>query len=476
MLVSLLSDGHAQSAKKARNKPAGEIWSAAEYSGSRTPDNLRIALASKGFTWLSGSPADNEKLSVGKNAQFFGFVALRYQSGRAANRGVLGRAFYSIASDTQRKILHEAVLEEADDLTAWWNTRERILRALEHHLYTGEVIDAKATAALGAQWSKHNATIAICEARAFAKLEDTLTAKQRERLKVWRKDPEQAQSFGKDARVEARGLDRSQRKQLEDLYAKAFSWITGTARDTEIIPLGQPAQFFGFVSIRHKSGHAASRGKIAKSFRQLLSPEQSGFLNDAVRAEEPVVRRFLELRHEFLGSLTSLRHDPKSFKLDKTMELAAEMGKFEIQAAIIEAQAYRMIRQSMTDQQLVSMMKLRGNYVVNSAQMELLTHEQRGERLAMLCVGCHAAPGRHEPRMVGPSLDGIFDRKIASAKGFGYSTALKEAGGGKLWSPALMDRFLADPKTFAPGTKMEFQGLLNEGDRKALIDYLQRLR
>jgi len=119
VLVSLLSDGHAQSAKKARNKPAGEIWSAAEYSGSRTPDNLRIALASKGFTWLSGSPADNEKLSVGKNAQFFGFVALRYQSGRAANRGVLGRAFNSNASDTQRKILHEAVIEEPDDLTAW---------------------------------------------------------------------------------------------------------------------------------------------------------------------------------------------------------------------------------------------------------------------------------------------------------------------------------------------------------------------
>ena len=41
-----------------------------------------MAMFSKGFAWLSGSPADNEKLSVGKTAQFFGFVAVRYASDR----------------------------------------------------------------------------------------------------------------------------------------------------------------------------------------------------------------------------------------------------------------------------------------------------------------------------------------------------------------------------------------------------------
>ena len=63
------------------NKPDSkdpDTWSAEEYSGLRGEKDLQAALASKGFTWITGSPADNEKLSVGKNAQFFGFVALRY--------------------------------------------------------------------------------------------------------------------------------------------------------------------------------------------------------------------------------------------------------------------------------------------------------------------------------------------------------------------------------------------------------------
>jgi len=98
---------------------------------------MQTAFASKGFTWLSGSPTDNEKLSIGKNAQLFGFVALHYQSGRAANRGALGRAFHSIATETQRTRLAEAVRAEGPLLEEWWSVREQMLRLLEAYLYEG---------------------------------------------------------------------------------------------------------------------------------------------------------------------------------------------------------------------------------------------------------------------------------------------------------------------------------------------------
>jgi cytochrome c2 len=475
-LLALLCYGHAEAQNEPRNKPRGDTWTADEYSGSRTPENLRIALASKGFAWLSGSPADNEKLSVGKNAQFFGFVSLRYESGRAANRGAIGRAFFAIANEKQREIMRQAVVAEAEDLKRWWNTREKILRILEHHLYTGDAFDENTAASLGAEFSRLNAIVAIHEARAFAALEDSLTEEQSARIRSWREDPEKALSGIQEVRVTADGLEPSQHKQLEDLYAKAFSWLTGTAKDNEIIPLGQPAQFFGFVSIRHKSGHAASRGKIAKSFLALLEPTQRAMIDDAVHIQEPVVRRFLELRHQFLNQLATLREKPDDFDEKRTLELSKEMGRLEIKAALVEAQAYRKIRESMTKEQTAGMMKERGNYIIDKAQIELLTHEQRGAQLAVLCAGCHGTPKQHQPNMLGPSLDGIFDRPIASAVGFEYSDALKKVGQGKEWTPALVDQFLADPKGFAPGTKMEFQGLLNETDRKALIDYLKHTR
>jgi cytochrome c len=49
-------------------------------------------------------------------------------------------------------------------------------------------------------------------------------------------------------------------------------------------------------------------------------------------------------------------------------------------------------------------------------------------------------------------------------------------GGNETWTPELLDQYLTNPKKFAPGTKMEFQGLLNEEDRKALIEHLKTSR
>jgi cytochrome c2 len=49
-------------------------------------------------------------------------------------------------------------------------------------------------------------------------------------------------------------------------------------------------------------------------------------------------------------------------------------------------------------------------------------------------------------------------------------------GGNETWTPELLDQFLANPKKFAPGTKMEFQGLLKEEDREALIEHLKSTR
>jgi cytochrome c len=77
-----------------------------------------------------------------------------------------------------------------------------------------------------------------------------------------------------------------------------------------------------------------------------------------------------------------------------------------------------------------------------------------------------------------PSLDGFWDRKIASRPNFDYSAALTNVrrGGNETWTPELLDQYLTNPKKFAPGTKMEFQGLLNEEDRKALIEHLKTSR
>lgn len=454
---------------------AGDKWIESEYGSTRSHKDLQFALASKCFAWLSGSPADNEILSIGKNAQLFGFVALRLESGRAANRGALGRAFYSIATPEQRQLMEQAVRSELNSLEAWWGSRNQILPLLENHLYSGEPLEGPKLKELSILFGRTGAAVALHEARAYAAVEDLLTEAQWIKLRQWRANPELASQTSKKARVESELLkERKELKQLEDLYAKCFSWLTGKEADNRTIPLGQPAQFFGFVAIRHKSGHAASRAKIAKSFLAILDEKQIAALDNAIEAQRPFIESYFIERNLLLDQLMQLRQAPDAFDEAAYFKRAETLGKLEIAIGIYEARAYRLVRQHMTAEQETAMMKIRGDYIIDREQIESITASERGKQLAMLCAGCHGALGTEIPKTIAPGLEKIFERKIASESDFDYSQALTKLGEkGRIWDESQLDAYIAAPKSYAPGTKMEFQGLLNVEDRKALIDFLK---
>lgn len=90
------------------------------------------------------------------------------------------------------------------------------------------------------------------------------------------------------------------------------------------------------------------------------------------------------------------------------------------------------------------------------------------------CVACHALePGINTP--AGPSLHRVVGRRIASEAEFNYSPALRSlAARERRWSAELLERFLADPDVLAPGTEMGFAGLRDDGERQALIAWLER--
>jgi cytochrome c len=93
----------------------------------------------------------------------------------------------------------------------------------------------------------------------------------------------------------------------------------------------------------------------------------------------------------------------------------------------------------------------------------------KGEQVFKKCAACHnAEPGG--PNALGPALYGVMGNPVAGHPGFAFSPALKEKGGS--WDWETMSAWLANPKKFAPGTKMTFAGLGNPQDRANVMAFL----
>ncbi|SEQ02335.1 c-type cytochrome [Thalassovita taeanensis] len=96
---------------------------------------------------------------------------------------------------------------------------------------------------------------------------------------------------------------------------------------------------------------------------------------------------------------------------------------------------------------------------------------ERGAKVFSKCKACHKL--EEGANATGPSLYGVVGRKVDSLPGFGYSGALEAVA--EVWDPENLQEFLANPKGFAPGTKMSFAGLKKIEDRANLIAYLDSI-
>ncbi|MEL6242218.1 MAG: cytochrome c family protein [Pseudomonadota bacterium] len=96
---------------------------------------------------------------------------------------------------------------------------------------------------------------------------------------------------------------------------------------------------------------------------------------------------------------------------------------------------------------------------------------EKGEKVFRKCKACHQV-GEGAENKVGPVLNGVVDRAIASAD-FEYSKALLALNEeGKVWTPEEMAAFLEKPKQYSKGTKMSFAGLRKEAERLDVIAYI----
>lgn len=95
----------------------------------------------------------------------------------------------------------------------------------------------------------------------------------------------------------------------------------------------------------------------------------------------------------------------------------------------------------------------------------------KGAKVYSKCKACHKI--EDGANATGPHLYGVIDRAVGSVEGFRYSGKLVAVA--ETWGVEELNEFLADPKGYAPGTKMSFSGLKKDTDRANLIAYLDSI-
>ncbi len=93
----------------------------------------------------------------------------------------------------------------------------------------------------------------------------------------------------------------------------------------------------------------------------------------------------------------------------------------------------------------------------------------KGETIFKKCAACHKLDGANA---VGPHLNGVVGRPVASVGDFSYSDGMHAHGGD--WTPDALFAFLANPKKVVSGTKMSFAGLPKPEDRADVIAFLEQ--
>ena len=114
-----------------------------------------------------------------------------------------------------------------------------------------------------------------------------------------------------------------------------------------------------------------------------------------------------------------------------------------------------------------------GTAIANGADDPLAAFSgDRGAEVYKACVACHTLTP-DEGNRAGPTLYGIFGRRIATLAGYNFSPALKQMN--IVWTrETVAELFEKGPMHYTPGTKMPEQRITSAEDRNALMDFLER--
>ncbi|GAL30548.1 hypothetical protein JCM19239_6847 [Vibrio variabilis] len=190
---------------------------------------LTDAVASRTLSWLTGSSSNNDYVSVGRTANYFGFVGLRVASGHSLSRSLVAKQTLSVLTSAQRDTLLSLVDTQKPYSEQVAKSRSVMNRALEG-LLVDEPISEQTFITLGATYGQHEAMLGRIIALTFGEIMQSLTDEQKQRLDIIR----QAHLTGKGQTIPFEKikikLSKEDKKEITKLSSSATQLVYWKSR------------------------------------------------------------------------------------------------------------------------------------------------------------------------------------------------------------------------------------------------------
>ena len=125
-----------------------------------------------------------------------------------------------------------------------------------------------------------------------------------------------------------------------------------------------------------------------------------------------------------------------------------------------------MVRRSRGRGRAIAEAALLGATIVAARPANAAGDAKHGEELYQICQACHSI----DKNEIGPMHKGVVGRPSGAVPDYDYSPALRNAK--IVWTEENLDKWLASPQDFIPGTKMFYQ-VDSRQDRADLIAFLK---
>lgn len=435
---------------------------------------LEEAVASRTLTWLTGSSSNNDYISVGRSANFFGFVALRVSSGHSLTRSHVARETLAVLTREQTESLTKLLEVQREPFEQTQTARFAMNRALEG-LLVGEAISQSDFLKLGRAYGAAEANLGRVIGDEFGQIAQSLSATQKSELASIRTRHVSGQASlganGKKAPGIKLRLSKKDKQELVNLAARFLSWTTGSPEFNDFEVVGKPSQHFGFVSLRLETNHGVKRSDVAKQVLALLTPDQRELIKRSAVLNIEQFEGFLQTRGQLMRAL-EVALDGGRIDVELSRKLGADVGEIEAAMTWAQAQAMLDVRNSLSQEQSAALLEMRAKYTAVDDINSSTNMIDRGRQLFAQCSLCHT----EKDGAIAPNLHGIVGKNIADDRKFeAYSPAMMAfSKSTDAWTEEKLKNFLQSPRKLIPGTTMGFSGFDNSDDARAIVEFLKQ--